>query len=251
MSKRHRFQVEELARFLIYMLGHRPDEFGLVPDSDGFVPVKRLLQAIREEPGWRHVGEGLLREVLPSEHRGLFDAEENRIRAVERRFHLDLDAPVQPPPGLLYTPVRKRAHFHALEKGLGPHPHGFHVLTPDPDMAQRIGHRSDPSPVLLEVRIPERGDGALPLYPFGDLFLAAEVPAKDIVGPPLGKDDLKDFESRRERPTKEKPSPGKSRFDAGTFVLDSSRDPDRSRKERKGRKRRTWKEDARKNRRHP
>jgi len=250
VSKRHRFQVEELARFLVYMLGHRPDEFGLVPDADGYIPIKRLLQAAREEPGWRHVGEGLLREVLLSEHRGLFEAEENRIRAAERHYHLDLKTPVQPPSGLLYIPVRKRAHFHALEKGLGSHPNGFHVLTQDPDMAQRIGHRSDPSPVLLEVRIPQRGEGALPLYPFGDLFLAEEIPAKDIVGPPLGKDDLRAFEPPRKAPSKERPSPGKSRLDAGTFTLDSSRDPDRSRREKKGRKRRTWKEDARKNRRH-
>lgn len=249
MSKRHRFQVEDLARFLIYMLGHRPDEFGLVPDPDGFVPIKRLLQAAREEAGWRHVGEGLLREVLLSEHRALFETEENRIRAVDQRFHLDLEVPVRPPEGLLYTPVRKRAHFHALEKGLGPRPHGFHVLTQDPDMAQRIGHRFDPSPVLLEIRIPEQGEGALPLYGFGELFLAAEIPRKDIVGPPLGKDDLKALETPRKASLKPKPSPGKSRSHAGTFPLDPSRDPDRSRRETKGRKRRTWKEKARKDRR--
>lgn len=252
VSKRHRFQVEDLARFLIYMLGHRPDEFGLVPDADGFVPIKRLLQAVREEPGWRHVGEGLLREVLLSEHRELLEAEEARIRAVQRRFHLDLETPVQPPHGMLYTPVRKRAHFHALEKGLGPHPHGFHILTQDPDMAQRIGHRFDPSPVLLEIRIPERGEGALVLYGFGDLFLATEISPKDIMGPPLGKDDVKAFETTsRKAPIKERPLSGKGRFDAGTFTLDPARDPDRSRREAKGRKRRTWKEDARKNRRQP
>lgn len=248
MSKRHRFQVEDLARFLVYMLGHRPDEFGLVPDSNGFVPIKRLLQAAREEPGWRHIGEGLLREVLLSEHRELFETQKNRIRALERHFHLDVVTPVQPPSGLLYTPVRKRAHFHALEKGLAAHPHGFHVLTEDPDMAQRIGHRTDPSPVLLEIRIPSRGKAALTLYGFGNLFLAVEITASAIVGPPLGKDDLKAFEKPQTRSNK-KPSAQKAHFDAGTFSLDPRRDPDRSRRETKGRKRRTWKEDARKTRR--
>jgi len=49
---------------LVYMLGHRPDEFGLVPDSEGFIPYKELLQAIHEEEGWRYVRRSHINEVL-------------------------------------------------------------------------------------------------------------------------------------------------------------------------------------------
>lgn len=245
MSKRHRFRVDELSRLLVYVLAHRPDEFGLVPDGEGFVPVKRLLQSLREEPGRSHVGEGLLREVLLSEHRNHFETVGTRIRAKERRFHLDLDTPAERPVGLLFAPIRKRAHPHVLEHGLKSRPDGPHVLSMDRDMALRIGRRMDASPVILEIRIPDRGKGLVPLFAFGDLYLAAEIPAEDIMGPPLSRDQQKALEKPEKMPPKERKTGGPE-FDAGTFVLDAERDPDRFRRDGKGRKRRTWKETSRK-----
>jgi RNA:NAD 2'-phosphotransferase (TPT1/KptA family) len=31
--------IQRAGRFLAYILGRHPDEFGLVPDQEGFVPV--------------------------------------------------------------------------------------------------------------------------------------------------------------------------------------------------------------------
>jgi putative RNA 2'-phosphotransferase len=250
MPKQHRFQVEDLSRLLLYALGHRPDEFGLVPDEDGFVPVKRLLQALREEPGWSHVREGLLREVLVHE-RERFETDGSRIRARERRFQVDTTRPVPPPAGLLFSPVRKRAHSHALEHGLEKRPDGPHILTTDRETALRIGRRTDPSPVLLELHIPSRGAVAVPLYPFGDLLLAWEVPAEAVVGPPLSKEQQKALDKPPKTDRKGKREAERHDFEAGPFALDPERDPDPSRRGSKGRKKRTWKEKARKLRREP
>ena len=250
MSKQHRFQVEDLGRLMVYALGHRPDEFGLVPDEDGFVPVKRLLQSIREEPGWSHVREGLLREVLVHE-RERFETDGTRIRARERRFRIDMSSPVPPPGGLLFSPIRKRAHPHALEHGLERRPDGPHILTADRETALRIGRRIDPSPVLLELHVPVEGEAAVPLYPLGDLLLAWEVPAEAVVGPPLSKEQQKALEKAPKAERKEKRETGRRDFEAGTFALDAERDPDPARRGAKGRKRRTWKEKARKIRREP
>jgi len=250
VTKRHKIQVDDLASLLSYILGRRPDEFGLVPDREGFVPRKRLLQAVREEPGWSHVGEGLLQEVLMSEHRRLFESDERVIRTLERDYCLDLENPARLPQGLLYTPVRNRAHFHALERGLGPRPEGdCHILTEDLDTALRIGRRIDPSPVVLEVRCAAAGPGDAALYAFGDLFLAFTVPREWIMGPPMGKAALKDMEKPDKKSDKRTRTATRPSFEAGTFILEDDRDPDPYRKSKKGRKRRTWKEDARKTRR--
>ncbi|MGA9821268.1 MAG: hypothetical protein WBQ36_06705, partial [Desulfobaccales bacterium] len=48
-------QPESLARMLAYMLGHHPDEFGLVLSEDGSIPLKELQQALIREPGWGFV----------------------------------------------------------------------------------------------------------------------------------------------------------------------------------------------------
>ncbi len=250
MTRQHQFRVDNLSSILVYVLGHRPDEFGLVPDMDGFIAIKRLLQALREEPDWSHVREGLLREVLVSERRDLFDCRGPLIRACERRFTLDLENPASPPSGLVFSPIRKRAHPRVLEHGLELRPDAPHILTADKDMAMRIGRRTDPSPVILEIHIPTHGEGASPVYAFGDLFLAWQVPFEDIVGPPLEKERRKELERAEKASPKKEMRPPKGRdFEAGTFFMDPERDPDPARRTARGRKRRTWKENARRQRR--
>lgn len=247
MTKRHQFHIEKLCSLLVYILGHRPDEFGLVPDNRGFVPVKRLLQALREEPGWSHAREGLLREVLLSEKRELFESRGSLIRVKERRYILDTENPAPPPSGLVFSPIRKRAHPHVLKYGLEPRPGRLHILTSDKGMALRIGGRIDPQSVIIEIHIPAGGEDAVPVYPFGSLFLTPRIPPAAIAGPPLGREWQKELEKPKKAPQENGVPFSRSRGpEAGTFLLDPERDPDPSRRSSGGKKRRTWKEKARK-----
>ena len=50
MPKKNKRKVTNLSRLMSYVLGNRPDEFGLVPDKEGYITVKELLKAINEEP---------------------------------------------------------------------------------------------------------------------------------------------------------------------------------------------------------
>ena len=46
--------LRKLSKFLEYALGRNPDEFGLVPDGDGFVRIKELAESISRR-GWLEV----------------------------------------------------------------------------------------------------------------------------------------------------------------------------------------------------
>jgi putative RNA 2'-phosphotransferase len=240
MSKKSQIRVDNLSRLMLYILGHRPDEFGLVPDQDGFVPFKELIWALHEEAGWGHVRQGNISEVLLGKDRHLFQTKENRIRAVARQWHQDLHIPVSDLPKLLFLPIRRKAHGHAMEKGLKSMGNHFLVLTPDRDMGMRIGRRRDQKPILLEVSgTASLQEGHL-FQAFGELFLTREVSEKAILGPPVSKEDQKPPTMESKRRTKpEQP------WEAGSFPLDMTRDPDRQRGQ-KGKKRKGWKEEARK-----
>ena len=173
-KRKQQIKVDNLSRFLHYILAHRPDEFGIVPDKEGFVKYKELLQAIHEEPGWSYVRQSHINEVLLGKDRSLFQAEQNRISALERRWCLDLDTPIKALPGVLYIGVRKKAHPVVMEKGLKSHEGGFLVLTPDKNMALRIGKRRDQKPVLLEVM-------ASTAYHQTGMFTVAGDPVKPVV----------------------------------------------------------------------
>jgi putative RNA 2'-phosphotransferase len=242
-KRNQQIKVENLSRFLLYILARRPDEFGLVPDEEGFVKYKELLQAMHEEPGWSYVRQSHINEVLLGKDRFLFQAEHNHIRALERKWRLDLDTPLKALPGILYIGVRKRAHPVVMEKGLKSHEGGFLVLSSAKNMAMRIGKRRDQKPVLLEVMAGAAEKQHVLFYAFGDLFISPQIPAKFISGPPVPKEDL---ERRRDaEEPKDKAKPKKTDFAPGTFSLEISRDPDLHRRA-KGKKRKGWKEDARK-----
>jgi putative RNA 2'-phosphotransferase len=240
MSKRNRIKADSLASLMSFILGHRPDEFGLVPDAEEHIAFKELLRAIHEEPGWAYVRQSHITEVLVGKGRSLFEWDENRIRALDRRWTLDSENPGIEVPKILYACVRRRAHAHVMEQGLKSDT--LLALTSDRDMAMRIGRRKDPNPVLLEITTEPARQLGIPFYPFGELFLAREVPPRFISGPPVHEDARETKQSQKKKGGK--PVPALPDFLAGTFALDAHRDPDRSRR-LKGKKQRGWKEDAR------
>jgi len=239
VHRRSQFRVENLSRFLQYVLGHRPDEFGLIPDEDGFVGYKDLLRAVHEEEGWGYVRQGDIHEVLMGEERSLFDAEESRIRSVNR--HWTMEEGVQVLPKILYAAVRRRAHAHVMEEGLSSEK-GV-ALSPDPELAERIGRRRDPKPVLLEIHTSAARQKGVGFLLLGDLYFSkAAIPAECITGPPVEQEplDRKESKEKEEKPAKKEPV-----FMPGSFLLDPNRDPAPHRRHQ-GKKARGWKEDARK-----
>jgi putative RNA 2'-phosphotransferase len=243
VQKKTQIKVTDLSRFLLYMLGRRPDEFGLVPDKEGWLSFKEILWALHEEPGWSHVREIHLREVLMGKDRACFEWEGERVKAVERRWRLDTVDPAPEVPKILFVGVRRRAHSFAMEKGLAST--GFLVLSPHRAMAMRVAGRRDPKPVILEIATALARNEGVAFHSFGDLFLTSStIPPSCMAGPPLSEEDRLAREERKlARVKKEKPSPVVD-FTPGSFVLDPGRDPDRSRQ--KGRKQIGWKERARK-----
>jgi putative RNA 2'-phosphotransferase len=143
---------------------------------------------------------------------------------------------------LLYTPVRMRAHPVVVEKGLVAAEGKWIVLSGSRTMAHRIGRRRDPDPVVLEIGTAPARAGGVPFFSFGELFLAAWLPAESIIGPQVRQQD----EKRPGKTPKDGPRPQKrpSDFTPGSFKLTPERDPDRGRST-KGRKPKGWKEKAR------
>ncbi len=76
-------QLEALARMLAYMLGHHPDEFGLVLAEDGSLPLKQLQQALIHEPGWGFVRLHHLDQVVSLMQPAAFAVVEERIRCLQ------------------------------------------------------------------------------------------------------------------------------------------------------------------------
>lgn len=239
---------------MIYILGYRPDEFGLIPDPDGYVSFKELLRAIHEEPDWGYIRQNHFNEILMGNARSLFEWDNKRIRALKREWKLDLKAHPDVLPKILFIAVRRRAHPQIMGNGLKTNPDKYLPLSPEKEMAIRIGRRRDQNPVLLDIMALQAGKGGIPFYPFGHLLLAKEIPANYISGPPVSRDEGRGPEQGKKRIEKRPLN-----FEAGSFLLDLNRwsvpqnrppvlQPGHpaSQSQKKGKKQKGWKEDARK-----
>lgn len=183
---RHRQKIDKLLKLLIYILGRQPDEFGLLPDENGFVKIKDLIKSLGEEPGWRHVRLNHIREAVYSAGSPTLEVENNQIRAKDRT---NLFLPLIPSiyPKILYYPVRRRAYPALLEKGLRADASGKRIiLVKSIDLAQRLGRRIDPSPVILTVNLKHALENGATIWRYGKLlFLSDGLPLGCFSGPPL------------------------------------------------------------------
>ncbi len=179
---------QRLAKFLAYILERRPDEFGLVPDPDGFVAIKELLKAVHEEEGWRWIRQSHINEVLVTLPDPPIETSDKRIRARDRS-RLPVHDPEMNPPPHLYTCVRQRAHPVVLEKGIRPAGAPHVILSSIREMALRIGGRSDPAPVTLTVQVEKCERKGVRFRRAGEtLFLADFIPMGCFMAPPLPKE---------------------------------------------------------------
>jgi putative RNA 2'-phosphotransferase len=183
---KHRQSVDKLLKLLVYILGRQPDEFGLLPDENGFVKIKDLIKVLGEEAGWRHVRLAQIREAIYSTGSSTIEMENNLIRAVDQSL-LFIPEVADILPKLLYYPVRRRAYPVFLEKGLPYTTAGNRIiLSNDIALAQRVGRRIDPSPVILTVNSENARKNGATVWRFGKrLFLSNCLPLGSFSGPSL------------------------------------------------------------------
>ena len=227
------------------MLGQRPDEFGLIPDEKGFVPIKELLKAIHEEKDFRYVRASHINEILIGKDRYLFESTDKLIRVKEKKWQLDLTNPARLVPKILYTGVKRKTCMFISDKGLKSAINSYIILSPSKEFSEKIGKRRDPKPVVLTILASDAQSMGHTFYQFGSLFLSPEIGPDFISGYPIQKEP--DHEKKKPVQTKRtsKTKPATKNLTPGSFIMDVPKDPDIHRK-LKGKKKKGWKEEARK-----
>ncbi len=209
-------QLEALSRMLTYMLCHRPDEFGLVLSDDGFVSLKHLLQALMPEPGWGFVRRHHLEEVAALIQPPRFEVAEGRIRGLSPPSASLRRPPGEEPPPLLYLAISPKAHERVWEQGLKPPEDQELLLAVTPEMAQKLGQRRTPAPVLITIQAQAAAEAGIPFQGYGEgLFLAPALPREFLQLPPPPQGRGKAQPERTPRPL---PTPGGFILDLGQML---------------------------------
>lgn len=241
-------QIQQFSRILAYILERRPDEFGLIPDADGFVFIKDLLKAFSETDGWKHVRRSHFNELMLTSPDPPVEIKENSIRAVNRQ-QLPSRQPCENPPKLLYTAIRKKAYPAVRENGLRAGRQGFVVCTADAKYAEQLGRRKDNQPVILTVHTTKTEVHGIRFAMFGEnLYLAETLPPDTFTGPAMPKIP----EASDQTQAKDEAAEYRRKARAGTYTIDP-RDlapPPETKSPGKGKKKQiSWKQERKEKRR--
>ncbi|MDR0356292.1 MAG: hypothetical protein LBJ64_11270 [Deltaproteobacteria bacterium] len=182
---------DDLEKLLIYILSVAPDEFGLLPDQDGFVTIKELLSAVRDEDGFRGVTENSLLEInnRPSAETVL-EMAEKRIR-LKDGFRPPMDKADRKPvkiPKLLYFGLKPQGWPAVAEFGLKPKPgHDSLLLFPSQEKALQVAKRACPQPALLTVHVGKAQEAGAVIEAFSELMYVASglIAPSALSGPPI------------------------------------------------------------------
>jgi putative RNA 2'-phosphotransferase len=229
--------LKKLANFLSYILERRPDEFGLLPDSEGYVKIKSLLSAVNEEDGFKYVRRFHLDDIISTLPDAQIEIKDSMIRGKNFR-NLPKQIIAENPPKLLYTCVRERAYPFVLEKGVHPVGGKKVLLSATMEMAEKIGKRFDQSPVLLAVHVRKAMDAGISFYSSGELYCSDVIPPSCFTGPspPKQKEDPKHPDKQMKSETK---------FMPGSYLLDLKAEDENKERTKLQRKRKEieWKKE--------
>jgi len=181
-------ELETLAKMLAYMLGRRPDEFGLVLEENGFVQIKQLLQALHEEPGFTRARREDLERLAALTSPPVIEITGERVRSLNPAPPDLRREPEGPLPSSLYLAISPKIHIPVWEQGLNPPPGRELVLARSPVMARRLGKRRANSPVPLTIAAQAAAKGGAAFQAYGEeLFLTVSTIPREFLtmpGPP-------------------------------------------------------------------
>lgn len=175
---------KRLSKFISLVLRHRPEDFGVVLDDEGFADVRELFDAVKQHYEGHFTREDLIYVLTEPDRDGKqrFELDEDRVRALyghNRRAHTVNYEPAVPPEKLYHGTVKK-ALRDIRKQGLRPQERQYVHLSTTPERAMSVGARRG-KPVLLTIHALEAfQEGIVFYHPEDEHYLARVIPVDYI-----------------------------------------------------------------------
>ena len=168
---------ERVSRFLSFLLRHRPADYPLQFDRQGFVSWDDLVAMVQDRFPEITVEE--IRDIIEGSDKKRFELNEGKARATYgHSFPVELGLESVEPPSPLYHGTARDLAETILQEGLKPRGRQYVHLSASVEEALAVGKRRDPSPTILLVDCRAAYASGILFYSSGPLFLAKEIPAK-------------------------------------------------------------------------
>ena len=141
------------SRTISYALRHKPEEFGIVIDGDGFTDVQNLINGINAN-GRTKVSLEDIEYIIANSDKARFELTEDKKR-IRATYGHSIKAKVsheeRTPPQYLYHGTTHKALRSILSHGLMPMERQYVHLSQEILTAKKVGIRRDLDPVILRI----------------------------------------------------------------------------------------------------
>jgi putative RNA 2'-phosphotransferase len=169
--------LDRLSRFLSFLLRHRPRDYPLAFDRQGFVSWSDLKEQI--EARFPDATDEEIRNAIAGSDKKRFEMREDRVRATYgHSFPVDIGAESIEPPARLYHGTSRDLAQTVLREGLKPRGRTYVHLSASLEEALAVGQRRDANPVVLLVDSLAAHSSGIRFYATGPLYLAGEIPPR-------------------------------------------------------------------------
>jgi putative RNA 2'-phosphotransferase len=155
-----------LSKTAALALRHKPWEFELELDDEGWVDIDELIEAIAEAPRWKELNREVFDRMIEEVNEGRLEISNNRVRArYGHSFPGRISREASVPPDILYHGTDKRFLDKILVEGLKPgQRHHVHLSTTR-RKAIEVAKRKGNNPVILVIKTTPLVEQGIQFYP--------------------------------------------------------------------------------------
>lgn len=178
-------QLVRLSKTMSHALRHKPTQYGLTLDADGWVAVEDLLSALRQHrSAWAFLQEKDLEDVIAYSEKQRFEMRDGNIRAFYgHSTPTKVEHEVMRPPAILYHGTTPEAARAIRGEGLKPMRRQYVHLSADKATALEVARRRTNRPVVLLVDAAKAYQQGIHFYLGNEMvWLADAIPGKFIIG---------------------------------------------------------------------
>jgi putative RNA 2'-phosphotransferase len=172
-------QLIRLSKTISHALRHKPGDYGLVLDAEGWVAVDDLLAALRRRLGSRHpIDLAQIETIMTESEKQRFEIRGGKIRAFYgHSTATKIEREAVAPPAILYHGTTQEAAQAILREGLRSMKRQYVHLSTDEKTARAVGLRRTGRPIILRIAALEAHRQGIKFYLGNeDIWMADPVP---------------------------------------------------------------------------
>ena len=189
-------ELEQIGRTMAGALRHFPEKFELTMDSQGFVPMRDFVNALKKQRDrWHWVRPHHVIAIIETDPKGRYQVSNDLIRATYgHSISLELNLPTDHIPETLYYPTSKEETDIVLETGLKPSDRKMVHLSKTYQDALNAGKVRVEDPVILEVDAKRAVDEGVVIQRAGKtVFLVQDISSQYLKRAPTPEEQTEEL----------------------------------------------------------